>query len=115
MKLPNASEAIIAENKITNYLLSATHPEGRYKAAFFRRFGFRVEEWRLLAEALHTHGVEHEVTNTRDSPFGIRYIVEGELKTPEGRRPPVRTVWVIEPGTVVPQLVSAYPLSARRR
>jgi hypothetical protein len=98
MKLPHASEAIVPEAKITGYLLSATHPEGRHKAAFFRQFGFRVEEWWLFAEALRTQAIEYDVANTRDSPFGTRYTVEGVLETPQSRRPLVRSVWVVETG-----------------
>ena len=113
MKLPNRNDAIVSEEKITGYLLSNTQHQGRHKAAFFRRFGFAVDDWRVLAEALRAHVMEHEVARTSDSPHGIRYTVEGELTTPQGRRPLVRTVWVVDHGTEVPRLVSAYPLARR--
>lgn len=50
MKLPNAAAARVDFEKLTEYLLSETHPIGRTKAAFFQRLGFardRPEE--LLA------------------------------------------------------------------
>jgi hypothetical protein len=37
-------------------------------------------------------------------------IVEGELNTPLGRRPRVRTVWQFDEGTIAPRLITAYPL-----
>jgi hypothetical protein len=42
MKLPNQHKAIIPDTKIRGYLLSTSHPYGRHKAAFFKRFGFKV-------------------------------------------------------------------------
>jgi hypothetical protein len=40
MKMPNNNEAIVDAIKITDYLLSDTHEQGKSKAAFFKRFGF---------------------------------------------------------------------------
>ena len=40
MKLPNVEQVIVPRAKIVDYLLSETHRNGRYKAAFFLRFGF---------------------------------------------------------------------------
>jgi hypothetical protein len=39
MKLPNCEQAVVAEAKITRYLLSETHEDGKHKAAFFTHFG----------------------------------------------------------------------------
>jgi hypothetical protein len=52
MKLPNLDKAVVSEAKVAGYLLSATHRDGRHKAAFFVRFGFRSEAWQELAGAL---------------------------------------------------------------
>lgn len=35
MKLPNVEAVVVSEDKITGYLLSPTHRDGRHKAAFF--------------------------------------------------------------------------------
>jgi hypothetical protein len=43
MMLPDRDRAHVDRSKITEYLLSLSHPDGRTKAAFFMRFGFRVE------------------------------------------------------------------------
>jgi len=58
MKLPNCELATVPEEKITRYLLNPAHPAGGSKAVFFLRFGFKIEEWRLLAEALLRHARE---------------------------------------------------------
>lgn len=92
MKLPHLENAIVPAAKITDYLLSATHRDGRHKAAFFTRFGFAVDDWETLAAALLRHATEHEVAKIETSPFGTRYVIEGELHAPDGRAPALRVV-----------------------
>ncbi|MFZ5595209.1 MAG: DUF6883 domain-containing protein [Pseudomonadota bacterium] len=74
MKLPNLEQAIVKPEKITGYLLSATHPNGRHKARFFTSFGFSIDAWQQLAQALIQHAVDHKVTKPEPSPFGMRYV-----------------------------------------
>lgn len=110
MRLPHHQAAQIPKEKITGYLLSATHRDGRYKAAFFRRYGFCSEDWEALADALRRHAAENDVVKTEDTPFGQRYIVEGPLATPNGRAPNMRVVWFVEHAETTPRLVTAYPV-----
>ena len=110
MKLPNPDRLRVDREKIIAYLLSPVHPQGGGKADFFVRFGFRVEDWELLAEALRTHGASQQVVKTVESPYGTRYAVEGPLESPDGRRPLVQSVWMIERGRVTARLITAYPL-----
>lgn len=112
MKLPNLSHLVVEREKIVDYLLNPTHRYGVSKARFFTQFGFRLEQWEQLAEAFREHGRTHAVSLTRETGFGQRYVVEGELKAPDSRRPRVRTVWQMDKGAVAPRLISAYPLEA---
>jgi hypothetical protein len=114
VNLPNYAQAVFPERKITEYLLSLTHRDGRSKAAFFMRFGFTADNWEGLADALRRHAAEHEIIAVEDTPFGISYIVEGSLTAPDGRLPHVRVVWFIETGESIPRLVTAYPLKGMR-
>ena len=82
MKLPNADQSRVDREKVTDYLLSVTHPEGSAKAEFFSRFGFRSENWVVLADALRKHGATHSVAKTVESSYGTRYALEGELRIP---------------------------------
>ena len=52
MKLPNAENAIIPPDKLTDYLLSQTHLIGRWKAKFFISIGFNETRIDELEEAL---------------------------------------------------------------
>ena len=112
MRLPNADQARVDREKITDYLLSTTHPRGRSKAEFFIRFGFRAEGWEMLADALRNHAVSYPVARTVSSPYGVRYTVDGPIETPDGRNPRVRTVWMIDEGSTTPRLLTA--LQVRR-
>lgn len=113
MKLPNAENAVVEQEKITEYLLNPTHRYGASKARFFDAFGFRAEEWWKFAEALREHGRNHDVTKVQETGFGPRYEVEGTLLAPDGRRPRVRTVWQLDHGAVAPRLITAYPTRER--
>ncbi|MFN8495990.1 MAG: hypothetical protein U0350_50835 [Caldilineaceae bacterium] len=108
MRLPNYENAIVAESKIVDYLLSQTNEDG--KAGFFARFGFAVAEWVVLANMLLAHAAEYEVIRTVTTPHGTKYIVAGRLSTPDGRNPNVRTVWLIEHDQVIARLITAYPV-----
>ena len=48
MKLPRGDAAIVEQAKVRHYLLSAFHPIGRFKAAFFRSIGYSAAEWHVL-------------------------------------------------------------------
>jgi hypothetical protein len=111
MKLPNGDRAIVPQQKITGYLLSFNHRDGRSKAAFFSRFGFSANAWQELARSLRQHAVDHTVSGVEDSPFGTRYVVEGVIITPDERNPVIRSVWFIETDEEIPRFVTAYPLA----
>jgi hypothetical protein len=115
MKLPNHKKVIVPQTKITEYLLSLSHEDGRSKAKFFSSFGFSVEAWDMLADVLRHHAAEHEVTKVETSPFGTRYVIEGIISAPDGRSPFIRTIWFIETGKDIPRFVTAYPLQRRER
>jgi hypothetical protein len=113
MKLPNVYLALVEQEKVVDYLLNASHRYGASKARFFTGFGFRLEEWAVLAAALREHGQQHEVSKVKQTVFGPRFQVEGELHAPDGRRPRICTVWQLDEGQVAPRLITAYPLEAK--
>jgi hypothetical protein len=114
MKLPQADRAIVPEAKITRYLLSRTNPRGQQKVRFFERFGFSIGRWEALADALLAHGRAHDVVAHEVTSFGTWYTVEGNLETPVGETPKIRSVWFVDSGASIPRFVTAYPLPRRR-
>ena len=92
LKLPNAERAVVAPEKIIHYLLSFTSPNGRPKANFFTRFGFQPSEWEILAEALRSHCLEHEVYEFSETGRGVKYVIIGTVRTPDGRNPNIKSI-----------------------
>lgn len=111
--LPHADRAVVPEHKVTGYLLSEAHPDGRGKARFFSGYGFSALEWQSLAAALRRHAEDHPVAEIVETAFGVRYVVDASLQAPDGRKPEVRTVWFIEREGASPRLVTAYPVKRR--
>lgn len=114
MRLPNADLAIVEREKVVEYLLNARHRYGASKARFFLAFGFEIADWTVFAEALRRHGQHHEVSRMRQTGWGPRYEIDGELNTPDGREPRIRTVWQFDKGQIAPRLITAYPLEAEK-
>lgn len=110
MQLPGFDRAIVPEAKIIDYLLSPNHPTGHGKARWFKKLGFTANAWEVLAEALKRYAATHDLAKVEDSPYGKRYTVEGELDSPEGGKPVIRSIWFIETGQDEPGFVTAYPL-----
>jgi len=81
-RIRNADRALIEAAKLRGYLLSRTHPVGRFKAIFFRSLGYSVSQWRRLEADLHAHLLENETESHEDTPYGRKFTVRGTL---EGR------------------------------
>ncbi|HEX5320146.1 MAG TPA: hypothetical protein VFW46_13375 [Stellaceae bacterium] len=111
--LPDAELAVIDEWKITRYLLNTSHPFGGPKAAFFLRLGYDLNSWTAFRDALLAHASSAEVISIRQIEFGVKYTLEGPIMTLSGRRPKIRSVWIVPTAENAPRLVTAYPLSAR--
>ena len=109
MKLPNAHHALVDREKIVEYLLNSAHPDNGGKARFFLEHGFEVEKWDELAGALRQVAERAEVVKSMASRHGKKYVVDGRIGTVGGKKPMVRTVWIIDRGSDAPRLVTAYP------
>jgi hypothetical protein len=113
VKLPNAELAVIDGAKVRDYLLSESHPVGRFKAEFFRSLGFRSVRWQALELALREHAAQHDARPGERSEYGTKYEVTGGLVGPEGRTAEVLVAWIVRTGENVPRLITAQP--ARKR
>jgi hypothetical protein len=109
MKVPNLHLATVEREKITDYLLNEAHPDNGGKALFFIVLGFSPQDWLMLVNAFLKLAKETDVAITMESSHGIKYIVDGRLSTPSGKKPMVRTVWIVDNGSENPRLVTAYP------
>ena len=109
MPIPNAHQATIPPEKLSGYLLNPLHPVGGPKASWFLMLGYQTEIPELLAaDLLKIVGSSADFDSLQDV-FGVKYVVRGVLRTPSGRLVPLLSIWMIENGSDVPRLVSAYP------
>ena len=109
MKLPASERAIIAPAKIRDYLLSTSHPVGRFKAPVFASLGYASTSWQHLEKDLLALAVSGDAELGKDSPYGQKYEIRGTLKGPSGTSAKVLTVWIVLFGGDVPQFVTAFP------
>lgn len=109
MKMPNGANAVVPAAKLTEYLLSEAHPVGGPKARFFRAFGYTEDNAAVLEDGLLLIAEGNEVKKTKESPFGTKYGVDGDLATPNGRTVRISTVWIVEEEGDPPRVVTAYP------
>ncbi|MCA0425959.1 MAG: hypothetical protein LCH37_00850 [Bacteroidetes bacterium] len=109
MKLPNNNRSFVADNKITDYLLSDIHLIGKHKADFFKRFGFDIADIDTFKGSLIQHSTDRDIVKTKYLDLGIKYELKCEIKTPDERNPCIVTVWIVENGKQEPKLVTAYP------
>ncbi len=113
MELPNARGATIDPAKVRAYLLSPSHPIGRFKAAVFVALGYSAQNWEVLRDDLLTLARTGSSIAGQPDLYGTKYEVDGILATPSGRAAPFRTVWMVRAGEQLPRFVTAYPHEAR--
>ena len=106
--MPNAERAVVDERKLTEYVLSRSHPIGRFKAAVFAGAGFGPDSWRELAAQLRALAMSEAEIGVR-SQFGQKYLIPGTVTGPGGASLAVVTVWIIPFADDIPRFVTVYP------
>jgi hypothetical protein len=109
MPIPNADQAVVPIEKVTEYLLNPLHPVGGPKARWLAALGYCLESPKELADDLLGVVRKSEDFTVQSDVFGVKYAVKGSLITPSGRIARVLTIWMIENNTFFPRLVSAFP------
>ena len=107
--LPNADRAEIDPEKLRGYLLSASHPVGRFKARFFAALGYSPDRWEELDADLRAHHLTQDTERAELGPHGQTFTIRAILKGPNGQSAMVRSVWFIATGREAPRFVTAYP------
>jgi hypothetical protein len=107
--LPNAELAEIAAEKLHGYLLSPTHPVGRFKARFFAALGYSARDWQTLEADLRIQHLSQDAEPGAETPHGQPYTIRAILKGPNGESASVVTVWFVRSSDQQPHFVTAYP------
>jgi hypothetical protein len=108
MPIPDADRAVVAAEKVRDYLLNLEHPDGGSKAVWFHAIGYTRDEWRVLANDLMAIARDCREFDTERTKFGIKYKATGTVGHPNQRPGNVLTVWIVEDDDP-PRLVTAYP------
>jgi hypothetical protein len=107
--LPNADRAEIDPRKLHGYLLSQTHPVGRFKARFFAALGYSVERWHEFEADLRIQHLTQEAQAGESKPEGQVFTIRAILKGPTGQSAVVLSVWFVPAAGGSPRFVTAYP------
>jgi hypothetical protein len=107
--LPSGDRATIDPAKLRDYLLSLTHPIGRFKARFFAALGFAPERWRELEEAFRVQHLTQDAEPAGTVAAGQKYAIRATLNGPNGQSAVVVSVWFIPASGMAPRFVTAYP------
>jgi hypothetical protein len=110
MNLPNGHAAIVPMAKLTDYLLSVTHPDGQHKALFFRRRGFTQANRYLLWSELRSIAAFGRVVEQVEIEYGTKFVVIGTIKTPRRKQITLKTIWIVKSESTTPRFVTAYPV-----
>lgn len=110
MRLPNRDRVIISKSKLTEYILSETHALGKFKAKFFAIIGFHKSNVSVLEKSLRDIASSNEVADVISSDYGMKYVIYGKIKTPNGKTVKLCTIWIIEKEKANPRLVTCYPV-----
>jgi hypothetical protein len=111
--LPNAGVAEIDPLKLHGYLLSPTHPVGRFKARFFAALGYAPERWPELEADLRSQHLTQDAEPAEATGYGQLFRIRGILKGPNGQSAAVLSVWFIPAAGAPPRFVTAYPGDAK--
>jgi len=109
LKLPGGERAVIDSRKIREYILSQSHPVGRFKAAFFARIGYTQSNWQDFEAAIRACAARDEAEERESTPYGQKYGVRSILEGPSGMRVAVVSIWIVRSGETAPRLITIMP------
>jgi hypothetical protein len=113
MRLPAAERAYVDPAKVRDYLLSPVHPQGRFKADFFRRLGYTRPKWPRLHRDLKDAATHEGAIPAALTVFGQLFELRVMLRGPSGRAARIVTIWIIRREEDFPRFVTAYPGAPR--
>jgi hypothetical protein len=109
MKVPNAENAVIAPEKLRDYLMNPDHRRGGSKAKLLLSMGYQADQWQRLEMDLREQHLTAEVEEVEENDYGRCYAIVAGLTGPVARTILFRSIWQIDLGTDSPRLITMYP------
>jgi hypothetical protein len=108
MKLPNANNAIISDEKLREYCLNIEHSYGQHKAFLFSKLlGITEDNANELQNLLEGALSHDEVIRIQPTDHGTIYYIDSFVVSGE-RSFILRSLWIILFGEIIPRFVSCY-------
>ncbi len=108
-RIPNYEKAIIDAAKLKDYVLSDSHPIGRFKAVLFQQMGYGQENWEQLAKDICVQHLLLDAELGEKTKYGQKYIITGDVKGPSGEVMKLKSIWIILTGEELPRFITIYP------
>ncbi len=105
MKLPD--DTTIARKKVTHYLLVWREEDD--KSAFLSKAGHALENAGQLEEDLRSQLLPLDAEILDRGEYGVKYVIRGKLKGPNGRVLRIVSIWMIENAGGAAKFVTVYP------
>ena len=107
--MPNHENAQIDPNKIVNYALNPNHPVGGNKASVFESaLGFNQSNANQLMAQIKQQLPNNPAVLGERTQHGQLFRVDMPITGPNGNTVTVRTGWIIDTGSTIPRLTTAY-------
>ncbi|MGZ5437397.1 MAG: DUF6883 domain-containing protein [Pyrinomonadaceae bacterium] len=112
MKVPNALNAVIGIEKLTDYCLSASHSKGKHKARLFEnKLSLGVRDAEVLQRALKDAILRCDAVEIESTAYGRKFRVDFRAGRGVGIiffEATVRSVWIVRNDEDFPRLVTCY-------
>jgi hypothetical protein len=105
MKLPD--DTAIASKKLARYLLVWREEDD--KSVFLSKAGYMLENAGQLEKDLRSQLLPLDAEFLDRGEYGIKYVIRGKLKGPNGRVLRVVSIWMIENAGGAAKFVTLYP------
>lgn len=108
MKLPQEA-TIIAPEKLRDYVVNTSSPDGASKARYLRGMGYEQHNWKTLEQDLRTQHLSQDVKPGQQSMYGHKYEIRAPLIGPNGNKRWLRSVWMIRQGETIARFITLIP------
>jgi hypothetical protein len=105
--LPNADNAVISEEKFTQYALNPQKQKDK-ATAFEKALGYNLDNCQKLIDNIKTNIKNFPAESKPDIGYGKRYKIIMYLLGENGKTAKVLTAWIVDNDTNKTRLISAY-------
>jgi hypothetical protein len=106
--------AFIDPIKIRDYILSPSHPVGRFKAGLLMKIGYSQDNWQELLDDIKRYHLLLDAEDAGRTEHGEKYTITGEIKGPNGKTLIFTSVWIVLSKEDFPRFVTIYPKGGQK-